>query len=1105
MLTNSGWKAVAINPSTPLNFPDSMTVSNLTIQGSTNTQNVLLLNYFGTDVPLTVSNGLTLQDDGRIVNFGSGLMVQSGTVLVTNSQIIQDGGLVCMTNARMNLSYAQYQLTNGIFQGGTVVVGYPVNSTFNQFGGAVLITNLILGPGGPGTPYPHGGAYALYGGYLNLPGGLTLSGANDQSVSYLQEGGSNQTTLVYIEPGYAGISPSFILNDGLLADDSVALVGDDFAGANIQQNGGTHIVSNSLAISGGAENANAPIQSTYQLNNGTLFAGNINLNGTPGPASFIQTNGITQAGQLNAAGYWYVAVTSTYLTLSGGTLSCSNLTSSDGGYVTQSGGALIVSNLLTVDGYRVPEGPPPIYTKYTFTGGTLLASNINVGGDWVIGDGTTNRISNPGFISLSHTLSISNATEQLGSFILATNATIDLAGSASQLAFANSSAEAWTTGATLLIADWNGNASGGGAEQLKFGNAQSGLTPAQLNQIQFSIGTNLYPAKILPTGEVVPDEGTSLAGPVNSWINPASGNWDVATNWSLGVLPDSSQSVMITNSGSKAVAINPTTPTTFPASMNIHDLTIRGASDTLNTLLLNFAGTDVPLTVSTGLTVADNAQLVNLSSGLIVESGSLLVTNAHFIQDGGFVCTTNATVYLQTADYDLTNGILEAGAVYLGLPGLARFNQYGGAVMMSNLYFGDSPFGGSGGNYWLYGGYLSLPNGLKVISSGNSVADYAQLGGSNQTTAVDVEDGGAQITLNAGLLADITVNVLGGYYGPASIQQNGGAHVITNALTISGGAHSSTSVTPATYTLNGGTLSASLIELDADQGDSVFTQTNGTANAGTFYAHSVGFYSSHNTTVAIAGGTLSCSNYTTLDGGATLNQSGGDLAVSQLLDFGGVRDLGPGFTTYARYTFTGGSLTASNINISGVWSIGDGSSNRISNPGFFSLSHLLQLSNAVEQLGRFILATNATIDLAGTASRLSFENSSAETWANATLVIADWNGAPSGGGAEQLKFGSDSSGLTPAQLHQIQFQISSSTNFYPAKILSTGEVVPDTGGTPSVTLSRQGTNLVLTWPAGWSLQAATNAPGPYFDLPTASSPYTVDPAAEPQQFFRLRP
>src|SRR5207247_2989000 len=123
----------------------------------------------------------------------------------------------------------------------------------------------------------------------------------------------------------------------------------------------------------------------------------------------------------------------------------------------------------------------------------------------------------------------------------------------------------------------------------------------------------------------------------------------------------------------------------------------------------------------------------------------------------------------------------------------------------------------------------------------------------------------------------------------------------------------------------------------------------------------------------------------------------------------------------------------------------------------------------------------ATIYPAGNVSRLSFANSSAETWTGATtLVVANWNGNLSGGGAEQLKFGNNQSGLTPTQLSRVLFQISS--NFYSAKILSTGEVVPDHAVGAPIACSKQGNYVALTWPSGWSLQSATNVVGPYFDV-----------------------
>src|SRR5438094_103695 len=210
-------------------------------------------------------------------------------------------------------------------------------------------------------------------------------------------------------------------------------------------------------------------------------------------------------------------------------------------------------------------------------------------------------------------------------------------------------------------------------------------------------------------------------GATNSWNKPSSGNWDDPSAWSLGVLPSSSQSVLITNSGWKAVAINPSPPVNFPDSMTVESLTIRGAWDTMNTLLLNYAGTAVPLTVLNGLTLQEMARIVNFNSGLIVQGGTIIVTNAQIIQDGGFVRTTNATMYLQNAEYDLTNGVFEAGQVVIGWPVAAQFNQNGGRAMMSNLGFGQGPTG-AGGMYALYGGYLSLPGGLTVMRGGGAVA-----------------------------------------------------------------------------------------------------------------------------------------------------------------------------------------------------------------------------------------------------------------------------------------------------------------------------------------------------------------------------------------------
>jgi hypothetical protein len=594
---------------------------------------------------------------------------------------------------------------------------------------------------------------------------------------------------------------------------------------------------------------------------------------------------------------------------------------------------------------------------------------------------------------------------------------------------------------------------------------------------------------------------TSVSAQVNSWINPTSGNWDDPSSWLLGALPGSSQSVMITNSDWKAVAINPSTPINFPDSMIVSNLTILGSTNTENVLLLNYFGTNVPLTVLNGLTLQDDAQILDFDAALIVQNGTVLVTNSQINQDGGLVCTTNATMYLQSSQYNLTNGVFEGGQVFLGLPVSASFNQYGGTAVFSDLEFGQG-VRSAGGNYALYGGNLSLPSGLTITGGNGATSSYFQAGGTNQTTSIYLEPNQfgdtPSFTLNGGLLLDNGVNMNSDNFGGITIVQNGGTHDISNVLVIAGSAFGFDESATGTYYLNGGTLSAGAINLDAAGGDAAFIQTNGVAQVGEIQSGGDGAF--WVPALDLSGGTLTATNIYMTDGGS-IQQNGGSLVVSNTLSVVGFRN--PAIAFYTTYEFLGGTLAASNIIIGGDWIIGDGSTNRISNPGFFSLSHTLQIGNAVEQLGRFILASNATIDLAGSASRLSLANSSSEIWAGgATLTILDWNGNPSGGGAEQLIFGADQSGLTPAQLSQIQFNYSS--NIYSAKILDTGEVVPDQVFRPSVAFSQQGSNLVLSWPSGWSLQSATNLPGPFSDVSGATSPFTTNMTLEPQQFFRLR-
>jgi hypothetical protein len=248
----------------------------------------------------------------------------------------------------------------------------------------------------------------------------------------------------------------------------------------------------------------------------------------------------------------------------------------------------------------------------------------------------------------------------------------------------------------------------------------------------------------------------------------------------------------------------------------------------------------------------------------------------------------------------------------------------------------------------------------------------------------------------------------------------------------------------------------------------------------------------------LKGGTLSVGGLTEQTA-AHFTQDGGANVIA------GALVLGPTSPQQsAWYALGGGTLTVKNISIN-AGSFFQHTSGNIIHSGLLTLSQgEWRAAPATQSLGPLQVtvgtSNNSAITFPGNSSILLLADSSAQPWApSAILYINNWHGSTSGGGATQLYFGSNSSGLTPQQLAQIRFVTSGGLS--PAKILTTGEVVPV--APPSLQFARNGNALTLTWPSGWFLQSATNVAGPYLDVPGATSPWPVNMTA-PQQFFRLR-
>jgi len=176
----------------------------------------------------------------------------------------------------------------------------------------------------------------------------------------------------------------------------------------------------------------------------------------------------------------------------------------------------------------------------------------------------------------------------------------------------------------------------------------------------------------------------------------------------------------------------------------------------------------------------------------------------------------------------------------------------------------------------------------------------------------------------------------------------------------------------------------------------------------------------------------------------------------------------------------------------------------VENTGTFRMAGILRVGSATEQFGKFILSSNATINLGDGEAKISFARSDAEEWnSSAVLTVLNWEGWLKGGGIDQLRFGNNRNGLTLEQLARIQFvdPWRPGTGVYRAEILETGEVVP--GVIQRITHTKAPGGLVLTWEGTGILQTSTNAAGPYERLPSATSPYIVEEFPGAQRFFRV--
>ena len=494
-----------------------------------------------------------------------------------------------------------------------------------------------------------------------------------------------------------------------------------------------------------------------------------------------------------------------------------------------------------------------------------------------------------------------------------------------------------------------------------------------------------------------------------------------AANTFSGTLTASSGAIVFNNAlaaQNATVSIGVANGVTF--GTGITSATIAALSGSSNEALTNSDGNAVALTVG-------NNNVGGTYGGVLTGLGALTKTGTatQVLSVGGqtYSGTTNISGgILQTGGSGNTaSNLFGAGAINLSGGGEARFNSTSGATVNSDLVIGTG-----GGTLSFRGNSIYAPN--SITGTGALGLDI-----DNGETLTPNTFNGFGGTVNVSTTGTAATLRLGGTFDNASLgsaQLNLGAGI---SLTRNAGTNGTTTVT------NIGTLSgvAGSSIGGSTAGTGVYTFSVGSRNEDSTFAGTIVDGGTKTALTKTGTGTMTLTGANTFTGTTTI--SGGTLAASAASALGGTATLAVN---------NGGTLLLS----------GTGTTDRVNNAAAIQLNGGTINTNGSQEgsssavgVGALTLQSSSIVNLSGT-SLLHFAASGASSFTG-TLSIYNWNGSSTGGGAEQILFGTDdtAASLTTAELAQITFYSDSgTTSLGTAQFagLGDGEIVPSLAAVP---------------------------------------------------------
>ncbi len=599
------------------------------------------------------------------------------------------------------------------------------------------------------------------------------------------------------------------------------------------------------------------------------------------------------------------------------------------------------------------------------------------------------------------------------------------------------------------------------------------------------------------------------------WSSAGGSAWLTGTNWTGSAVPTAGQVAQFGTNPTAATGVGINFNSTTNAGTQVNGQRVQEAAAIQVTsaraaafIVGNSSGTSG----ATG-TLRLLGATIGANSNVILQNDSSQSFTIQNIQGSG-----NQTMALQLTNTTANNvAITGSGNVAIS----SVINEIGGARKLGVLGTGTGDLiltgantftGGidiSGAGKLRFGASTSLPTTGNMSISGDGRLRFSTagtFGSSGQTVtinptattnpAIDLQTSNIAVTMNQNIAINAAARIeANGPSGSLTLAGNlsGSGQLLKQAagnLILSGTSNTATGGTQignGTVTVNSGSSlgTGALTMFQTATNNTALTLNNSAQTIGGLTSQFTAVSGTQTQTVTLNGTALTVNQTTdgTYGVGAVSTLTSTITGTGALAKNGSAKLTLTGSNTYTGTTTVSagtleaaannalGSTTGVTVNSGGTLLLSNtGTTNRINDSATVTLGGgtIAFFGNVTEGsspgTGALTLAANSIIDFASGNAVLNFGASQLATWAvGTTLSIYNWAGLTTGGGADQLLFGSDSSSLTSAQLDQISFFSGAGTGFLGTGTFvgSLGEVVPVPE--PTGTLAA----LALFGIAGW--------------------------------------